>query len=205
MSTLLLALCLLSADPADKPAWQPLLDGKTLEGWKVVEFGGDGKVKVEDGKVVMKMGNSLTGITYDKKDLPTSNYEIQLEAQRVDGIDFFCGLTFPVKDSHCSLIVGGWAGAVVGLSRIDDKDASENDTTKYITFKTGQWYQIRLRVTDENISAWIDDKQVIDQDIEGKKISTRNEVDLSKPLGLSAWQTTAAVRNLQIRELDKAE
>ena len=200
MPTLLLALCALAAD---KPAWQPLFDGKSLDGWKVVEFGGDGEVKVAEGRVLMKMGNSLTGITYAGEDLPKSNYEIELEAMRVDGIDFFCALTFPVADSHCSFIVGGWAGAVVGLSSIDNKDASENETTQYITFKTGQWYRIRVRVTDDNISAWIDDKKVVNQDIKDRKISTRNEVDLSKPLGLSAWQTTSAVRGMKLRKLPK--
>lgn len=199
MHVLLLTLCALSAE---KPAWQPLFDGKSLDGWKAAEFGGEGEVTVKDGRILMQMGNSLTGITYDgKKALPKSNYEIELEAMRVEGIDFFCGLTFPVAESHCSFIVGGWAGAVVGLSSIDDKDASENDTTKYITFKSDTWYRIRVRVTDENISAWIDDKQVVDQNIKDKKISTRNEVDLSKPLGLSAWQTTSAIRNLRIRTL----
>jgi hypothetical protein len=110
-------------------------------------------------------------------------------------------LTFPVGKSHCSFIVGGWAGAVVGLSSIDGKDASENDTTKYMNFKTGQWYRIRVRVTDDNISAWIDDKQVVDQNIKDRKITTRNEVDLSKPLGISAWQTEAAIRNIRLRKL----
>ena len=199
MHVLLLTLCALSAD---KPAWQPLFDGKSLDGWKAAEFGGEGEVTVKDGRILMQMGNSLTGITYDgKAALPKSNYEIELEAMRVEGIDFFCGLTFPVGESHCSFIVGGWAGAVVGLSSIDDKDASENDTTKYMTFKSDQWYRIRVRVTDENISAWIDDKQVVDQNIKDRKITTRNEVDLSKPLGLSAWQTTSAIRNFRIRRL----
>ena len=200
MPTIVLALCVLTAD---KPAWQPLFDGKSLDGWKVVEFGGDGEVNVEEGRILMKMGNSLTGVTYAGDDLPKSNYEIELEAMRVEGIDFFCGLTFPVGDSHCSFIVGGWAGAVVGLSSIDNKDASENETTQYITFKTGPWYRVRVRVTDDNISAWIDDKQVVDQKIKDRKVSTRNEVDLSKPLGLSAWQTTAAVRDIKLRKLSK--
>lgn len=202
MPTILIALCVLAAE-TDKPQWQPLFDGKSLEGWKVVEFGGDGEAKVEDGRIVLHRGNSLTGVTFNGKGLPKINYEIELDAMRVDGIDFFCGLTFPVGQSHCSFIVGGWAGAVVGLSSIDDKDASENETTKYMNFKTGQWYRIRVRVTDDNIAAWIDDKQVVNQNIKGRKVSTRNEVILSKPLGVAAWQTTAAIRNVRLRKLSQ--
>ncbi len=198
MTALLIALCLVAAK---EPAWTPLFDGKSLEGWKAAEFGGEGEVTVDKGRILMTAGSSLTGITYAGKDLPTSNYEIELEAMRVDGIDFFCGLTFPVKDSHCSFIAGGWAGAVVGLSSIDGKDASENDTTKYVTFKSKRWYRIRVRVTDDNISAWIDDKRIVNQDIKDRKITTRGEVDLSKPLGISAWQTAAALRNIRLRRL----
>jgi hypothetical protein len=182
-----------------------LFDGKTLNGWKVTNFGGEGEVLVEDGKIVMEMGFSLTGITSLRKDLPTTNYEIQLEANRLDGVDFFCTLTFPVKDSHASLVVGGWAGAVVGISCIDDKDASQNETTKYEGFKSEQWYRIRVRVLDKRIQAWIDDKQMVDVNIEGRKLSTRPEVDLSRPLGIAAWETRSALRNISLRKLSDEE
>jgi hypothetical protein len=185
------------------PAWTSMFDGKSLAGWKVPVFGGDGEVSVAEGRILFDFGEMLTGITYTKE-FPASDYEIRLEAMRVDGIDFFCGLTFPVADSYCSLIVGGWAGAVVGLSSIDGRDASENETTKYMNFKTGKWYGIRLRVTRHRIRAWIDDQLVVDQQTDGRKISTRAEVDLSRPLGIAAWQTRAAVRKIEYRRLGSA-
>lgn len=180
--------------------WTPLFDGKTLDGWEKTNFGGEGEVQIREGEIHMDFGSSMSGITYTGS-LPTIDYEIQLQAQRVDGIDFFCGLTFPVEDSFCSFIVGGWAGSVVGLSSIDGNDASENDTTRYMSFETGRWYQIRIRVTGRRIQAWIDGKRVVDQNIVGRTISTRNEVDLSQPLGISTWETRAALRNIQIRQL----
>ena len=36
------------------------------------------------------------------------DYELRLEAKRVEGGDFFCGLTFPVGKEYCTLILGGW-------------------------------------------------------------------------------------------------
>lgn len=192
-----------AAVEANSP-WRALLDGKSLAGWKSAQFGGEGEVTVEDGKLRLAMGDTLTGVTYTGT-LPKTNYEIRLQAMRVEGIDFFCGLTFPVADSHCSLIVGGWAGAVVGLSSIDGKDASENETTKFMKFETGRWYRIRVRVTPTRITAWIDDKEIVDQVITGRRITTRNEVDLSKPLGISAWQTKAALRDIQLRLLSDSE
>jgi|GEM_PF-2214687 len=185
---------------ASRLNWQSLFDGKTLGDWKKTEFGGEGDVGVHDGRIVLEFGYSMTGITYSAE-LPKMNYELELEAVKLDGDDFFCGLTFPVADAYCSFIVGGWGGSVVGLSSIDGADASENDTTKYMNFKKGQWYRIRVRVEPERIQTWIDDRQIVDQDTKGKKISIRNEVDLSCPLGISTWETKAALRKIQIRKL----
>jgi len=70
----------------------------------------------------------LTGITWTGE-FPKSGYEIRFEAARLEGNDFFAGITFPVKDSFCSWINGGWGGTVVGLSSLDGDDASENDTS----------------------------------------------------------------------------
>ncbi len=180
--------------------WRPLFDGKSLDGWRVSRFGGEGEVYVEDKQLILDYGSSLTGVTFDGK--PTqNNYEIKLEAKRLDGTDFFCGLTFPVGKSHCSLIVGGWGGALVGLSSIDGFDASENDTTQSMPFKRDQWYRIKIRVEDKLIVVWIDGKKVIDQDIEGRQISIRPEVALSRPLGVCAWETRAAIRHVMMRSI----
>ncbi len=189
---------------ADKEGWRSLFNGKDLEGWKVTNFGGEGDVFVEEGVVVISQGSDLSGI-HTEQELPKSNYEVQFEAQRAAGSDFFAGLTFPVKDTHCSLIVGGWGGGVCGLSSLSGMDASENESTSYGDFKKGQWYKIRLVVTDDHISAWIDDKQIVDVDTTGQRISTRFEVDRSKPFGFATWQTTAKLRNVKLRPLPKTQ
>ncbi|MEX0718891.1 MAG: DUF1080 domain-containing protein [Planctomycetaceae bacterium] len=186
------------------PRWTALFDGQSLEGWEPSNFGGEGEVTVEEGAIEMEMGADLTGIHTDRE-LPKTNYEVALEARRVEGGDFFCGLTFPVGDDSCSLIVGGWGGGVCGLSSIDDRDASENDTTTYRGFETGQWYRVRLRVTGPRIQAWLDDERIVNQPLEGKKISIRQEVDPSRPFGVCSWRTTAALRDIRIRELSREE
>src|SRR5436190_18325338 len=121
---------------------------------------------------------------------------------KVDGGDFFCGLTFPVKDAFCTWIIGGWGGGVVGLSSIDGLDASENETTKYMKFDSRHWYRLRLRVTKEKIEAWIDDEKLVDQSIVDRRISVRpGDIELSKPFGLATWQTTGALRDIKVRRL----
>jgi hypothetical protein len=182
-----------------------LFDGKTLSGWKTTEFGAHGTPVVENGLLVLPAGDPLTGVTREKDDVPHVDYEIELEAQRVDGHDFFVGLTFPVQDSHASLILGGWSGGVCGISSINGFDASENNTTSYRRFEDGKWYKVRMRVQKDRLQAWLDDEQIVDADIEGRKISTRVEVNASKPLGLATYMTKGAYRNFRVRKLTPEE
>jgi hypothetical protein len=181
--------------------WQPLFDGKSLAGWQPTKFFGENTVTVEDGRIVLGAGNDLTGITWTGPALPTTSYELALQAMRVEGQDFFAGVTFPVADSFCTLVLGGWGGTVVGLSSINGMDASENDTSQSITFETGRWYAVRIRVTPGKIEAWLDDRPIVDVDITGKKIETRIEVDPSQPLGVASYRTRSALRDIRLRRL----
>ena len=192
------------AETTDKDGWKPLFNGKDLDEWKITNFGGEGEVFLEDDTIVITQGADLSGI-HTEQELPKTNYEVQFEAQRAAGSDFFAGLTFPVKGSHCSLIVGGWGGGVCGISSLNGMDAAENETTSYRDFEKGQWYKIRLTVTDEHINAWIDDKKIVDVDITDQRISTRIEVDRSKPFGFATYQTTGKLRNARLRPLPKTE
>ena len=178
-----------------------LFDGESLAGWEVTNFGGEGECRVEGGKLVIDAGYPMSGVTSTREDLPTTNYEISLDVQRKSGIDFFCGLTFPVADSHCTLIVGGWAGSVVGLSNIDDDDASSNETRKLMKFASNQWYAIRVRVEPTRIQAWIDDEQIVDQNIEGREISVRNETLACCPLGICNFETSSEFRNIVLKKI----
>jgi hypothetical protein len=189
-----------------KTPWKSLFDGKTLAGWKQAKFGGEGDVSVEKGAIVMEQGNDMTGVTYDKGDFPKINYEVILEGKRVKGNDFFCTTTFPVGDSPCSLVVGGWGGGVVGLSSIDEQDASQNETgTFYKDFKSEQWYRVKIRVTKDRITAWIDGKEVVDLETKGRKISIRPECDLCRPFGIATWRTVGAVKDIRVRTLAPEE
>ena len=190
---------------AKQPEWQALFDGKSLKNWKSTEFGGEGEVEVKDGQIVLNFGSDMTGITWSGGELPKTDYELVVEAMRVDGTDFFAGLTFPCNDSSCSFIPGGWGGGVVGISSIDGMDASENATTTYQSFEKGRWYTLRVRVTKPKIEAWIDKLQVVDTVIAGRKISIRGEVELSKPLGISTWSTQGAIKSIKLRKLTADE
>ena len=180
--------------------WTPLFNGLSLKGWMETQFKGHGEVRVKDSMILIGKGR-LTGVTW-AGDFPKSGYEIRFEAARLDGNDFFAGITFPVKDSFCSWINGGWGGSVVGLSSLDGDDASENDTSTVREFTKGRWYKFRLAVTENRIQGWIDEALVIDADIKGRRIGLRaGEIDLSTPLGFATYSTEAGLRKVEYREL----
>jgi hypothetical protein len=183
--------------------WTPLFDGKTLTNWAATDFGGHGGISAASGQINIGMGAELSGFTWTNGTLPKIDYEISLQAMKVDGGDFFCGLTFPVAGSSCSLIIGGWGGGVIGLSSLDDNDASENETTQSRDLAAGRWYQVRLRVTPAKIEAWLDQEKIIDVSIVGKKVSLRpGSIFLCEPLGVATYETSAAIRDFKLRLIE---
>lgn len=195
------------APAAANPDQISLFDGKTFGKWKKTPFGGEGDVFInEDGNLEFGFGAVITGVHWGEAAPATSNYEISLEAMKLDGNDFFIALTFPVKDSHATFVVGGWGGGVVGLSCVDDLNASENETMSIEGFENDVWYKIRVKVTDDQLQAWIDDNEAVTLDLEGRKISLLpGDIELSVPVGIAAYQTRAQYRNLVWKKLPAGE
>ena len=97
--------------PLPGEGWHPLSNGSNLVPWHVTDFAGHGEVDVKNGLLILNMGGPFTGVGITNPPFQ-SNYEIALDAMRVGGSDFFCGMTVPVGTNFCSLIVGGWGGGV---------------------------------------------------------------------------------------------
>lgn len=183
--------------------WKPLFNSRSLDGWKPTAFTNPGELKVENGELVLSPGHPLTGANATTP-IPSSNYEVRFEAQRVRGNDFFAMLTFPVKDSFCSWVTGGWGGDIVGLSSIDGWDASDNETRTYFNFENSRWYAFRLRVTDDRITAWIDEQPVINVAIAGRSIALRpGPTKLMLPFGFASYNTEGRLRKIEYRVLDR--
>lgn len=194
-------------EPVETPRPLVLFDGLTLDGWRKTEFYGADKVdvRVDDGRIILPVGKSLSGVTTTRTDLPKTNYELTYEAMRLEGTDFFAAATFPVGDSFLTLVNGGWGGHITGLSSLNGADASENETARGFTYKNNTWYRFKIRVTDDAIRCFIDDKSMIAVDIKNRQLGTRIEVRSSQPLGFATWQSAGALRKIEVRELTPAE
>ena len=177
-------------------------------GFESINFGGEGEVSVKDGVLNLDMG-TMTGVVYtgDVEKLfgeGLENYEITLDAMRVEGLDIFLGLTFPVgKGGHVSLVLGGWGGTVCGLSSLDGLNASENTTTTYEDYKDNTWHKTRIRVTTEKVECWVNGKQIVDvKRADYKEFDTHGMVTDSKPFGVFTYQTWGAYRAFKVQRLD---
>lgn len=174
--------------------WQPLDDH-----WRHA-MGGELSFP-ENGAMRLGWGETLSAVKWTGAPIKPP-FELELEARRIDGTDFFCGITFPARENGDCLtwIAGGWGGSLIGLSSIDGKDASENETMSHHSFEKERWYRLRLKCGPDRIEAWIDGERVIDFPTAGRTLGLRpGLIDQCAPFGLATWQTTGEFRGLRWR------
>ncbi len=190
--------------PAPRSEWK-LLSDEFAPAWKASGIPEEGKVLIHDGEITLQPGQPMTGVRFDawkSAGLPITRYAIEYEAMRVEGNDFFGTVTFPVNDSHVSLIVGGWGGTLVGISSIDDMDAGENNTRGNAYFENNRWHKVRIEVRDDDLQAWINDKLFVNTSIKGRRLGLRTgDIEKCVPFGFASYTTQSRIRGVLIRRL----
>jgi hypothetical protein len=169
--------------------------------WVSANFGGEGEIEWRDGSLTLPMGSPLTGIVWPNAIPRFLDYQLEVTASRLSGNDFFCGLTFPVDDSHATVVLGGWGGGLCGLSCVDDEDAGSNATRSYQSFAQKKRYTLLVEVSDRAIRAWLDGELLFEQATADHKISLRTEMLPSQPLGIASFMTRAAIHSVRWRPM----
>lgn len=192
-----LALAGCATAPTAAP-WIELFDGRSLGGFAITDFGGQGEVDVAGDRLRLGIGSPLTGVTWTGA-VPRGDYELEVVAARDLGNDFFCGLTFPVGDAHLTLVLGGWGGALCGFSSLDGNDAANNDTRTLRRFAPGRDYHVHVAVRADRVEAHLDGEPLCAIDPRRHRLGLRPEVLLSRPLGIASFATAASVRTVRWR------
>jgi hypothetical protein len=207
-------------DTASKTPWVSLTGQ-----WKACQFGGEGDVTIADGVIKMEYGDPITGVRWEGpfdgdqeksekgagataskiKPLPKDNYELRWECRRDRGYDFMCAFTFPIADQQASFVMGGWGGGITGISSIDGRDASDNETTMFKAFDNDKWYSARVRVDQKAITVWVDGTELFSQPRKGSDFDIRFEMDPCTPLGIANFESDSQIRKIQIRRLHESE
>jgi len=155
----LLPLLLCGCDDQPSQTWR-LLEAPLLQHWQSAGIEGEGSIAIAANEITLGPGQPMTGVKFkawsDLK-LPLIDYAIEFEAMRVDGQDFFAGITLPIRsiDTCATLVVGGWGGGLVGISSIDEQNANENSTRSEQRFLNGQWYRFRVEVREDELKGWL--------------------------------------------------
>jgi len=178
--------------------WTSMFDGKSLKGWKLLDekpWFDPGPVKVEKGVLLFGKEDLWTQIAWDGE-FPTCDYELSLDAMRVEGDEDFCTINFPVGSSGCRSIVEGWGGRTSALQHVDDTDVS-NDTAQSPEFASKVWYSFRVRVTAGRVTVWVNDKTMFDVTRQDRRFGN----DSRYPLKIYTKEVTA-LRNIRCRRLE---
>ncbi len=193
-----------SCRPPQASEWK-LLGSELAHAWKKSGIKGEGAFTILHGDIRLQPGQPMTGARFDAWQtykLPVTRYIIEYDAMRVEGNDFFGTVTFPVQDSHVSLVIGGWGGTLVGISSIDDMDANENNTRGNAYFKNNTWYKVRIEVRDEDLRAWIDSKLFVNTSLKGHKLGLRpGDIEKCAPFGFASYESYARIRAVTISRL----
>lgn len=177
-----------------------LFDGRDLSRWRSGVFGEPADFELADDGVILPIGVPLAGLTYEGE-APSTPYELEVVGTKQSGTDFFLGITFPVRDEHLTLVLGGWGGVVSGLSCLDGLDASENETRRLMRFPNGKSTTVILRVFEDRVVARVDDETTVDVALNGRTLSIRPEVEPSVPLGVASYATCTTLHRVRVRGL----
>lgn len=194
--------------------WVSLFDGKSLDGWqKVWRFhmprkygsGKSGEATLAPAKqcVILELGDPISGI-HCKTKMPTTNYEVELEAASADGEKPAFRVVFPLGGTHCTLAVTGGEVSHVGLELVDSKSMADNGTAASVDLDPAKWHRLRLRVTDAKVVAWMNGQQVVEQSREGHDLNRSVYYRHVQNLGLCARGARPAFRNVRFRRLRAA-
>ena len=159
----LLALVSCMSAHAAKPKgynWQPLFDGKTLDGWRASET--PGSFEVRDGAIVVRGPRSHLFYVGAVQGHDFRDFELQLEVMTKPGANSGVYIHTAWQDE-------GWPAkgyeVQVNNSQSDPKRTGGLYAVKdnfQAPAKDDVWFTLRIRVEDRRIRTFVDDKLIVD-------------------------------------------
>jgi hypothetical protein len=148
-----------AAKQADQ-AWQPLFDGKTLDGWRASEA--PGSFSVRDGAIVVRGPRSHLFYVGPVAEHDFRNFELQLDVMTRPGAN--SGVYF-----HTAWQEEGWPAkgyeVQVNNSQSDPKRTGglyAVDDNLQAPAKDDTWFTLRIHVEGNRVRTFVDGKPIID-------------------------------------------
>lgn len=136
-------------------------------------------------------------------DFPATDYEVRLEVTCLGGSTFFCGVAFPAGQARWSfsLAAEGAQGQAL-LTPTRGFEGPPNPILSRLPFTRGRWYELRLRVTGDEVRAWLNGKDIRSLPVSGApRIAGPYSTQGVGGFGVGAEFSRVALRDLQVRRL----
>jgi len=196
---------------SSKPGpWQKLYNGKDLSGWHAE--GTDAKLDIwkPNGELLTCTGGKINYIATDKE---YSDFELKLEFRIPKGANSGVGIRFPR---------GGWPSTGgMEIQILDDTDPQYKDLNpnqacgsiySFVAPKShpakpaGTWNSMRIRCQGPDIQVWINNKEVIHENLDTHNEKGKGDLPLSKRprtglIGLQCHTDPIDFRKVEVREL----
>lgn len=200
-----LGLLLASVGVLAAPRWQPLFDGKTLQGWRLMAVhGGRGGVwTVERGALVGNQDSDHTGglLGTERK---YGDFELELEFQADYPVD--SGVFLRTRDDGMGYQVtldyrdGGYVGSLYASGAGGFLVQHEPWRQAY---RNKGWNRLRVRIVGQppRITVWLNGVQTIDFQDNEERYPREGYIGLQVHGGEGAWGKNSRIRFRHIRLL----
>ena len=192
-----LCICFAAFSPAHADNWQPLFDGKTLDGWSIKS--GYATYKIEDGGVIVGKTAEGSGNSFLCTEKEYGDFELEFEVKVDDGLNSGVQIRSKLKGVDGKNSYGGRVfgpqveiesgpgqsgfiyGEATGLNWLSPEPKSDDKSkNQHNHFKNGQWNKYRIVAKGSNIKVWINETPICDL--------THEEIFQSHPKGLIGLQ-----------------
>ena len=209
MKPLLILLLLPAMAAAAEPGFEPLFDGKTLDGWKLVDRTGPGYV-VENGKIVCPADGGGNLFTIREYANFVFRFEFRLEEGSNNGIGIrapyegdaaYAGMEIQILD-HDAPVYRGKLRPAQKHGSIYDVVAAKTGYLK----KTGEWNEEEITASGRRITVKLNGTVIVDADLD----SVKDPAVLKKHPGLAratghigflGHDSRVEFRNIRVRTL----
>lgn len=176
-----------AADGPDSADWKPLFDGKTLEGWEVLED--KGNFFVEAGEIVGETAAGVKG-SYLCTKASYDNFVLELEFKVDEGLNSGVQIrTDTHNEDTTTLYMSGrlelksrsftagqvfgyqieidtseraWTGGLYEVGRRGWLQTLEFNEPARKAFKQGEWNKMRIQASDDSMKTWLNDVPATD-------------------------------------------
>jgi len=205
-----IALLLMAGANATPGKWVSLYNGRDLTGWHFEGSGAKPEAWRAEGEVLSCKGHAMCYLATDKE---YGDFELRLEYRASEGANSGVGIRFPR---------GMWPSTDGMEIQILDDNSPKNKGTKpkelcgaiysFVGPKphpekpAGEWNKMRIRCEGPDIQVWLNDVEVIHENLDQHDEKGKGPLPLSKRprsglVGLQCHYDPIDFRKIEIREI----